>query len=329
MASARESFSQPPAASICAGIDVAKDSLELALGGSGRTFTLANSAEGIAALLGHLGAQPVALVVMEATGGLERPAARALQRAGYAVAVGNPRQAREFARAMGRSAKTDRTDARMLALWGQSILLQPDAQKFSKPLPSAPQEALAALVARRRQLVAMRVAEKNRLASAHPCTRESIRCLIRATERQIERVSRSIGKLLEKHFGALADLLASFKGVGAVTASSLIAGLPELGKLSRREISALAGVAPMNHDSGKMRGQRTIQGGRPEVRRALYMAALVATRYNPVIKAFYERLLAAGKPKKLALVACMRKLLTILNAIAKSGKPWDPAYKET
>jgi transposase len=308
---------------ITVGIDVAKDTLEVALGPKASARGLTNDTDGIDALLAQLAACQVALVVMEATGGLESAVACALQAAGYAVAIINPRQARDFARAMGQLAKTDRIDARILAQLGEVIERHPERGRFIKPLPTVEQEVLAALVTRRRQLIAMLVAEHNRLAQAHLQTKASINTIIEALTEELERINDDMAGHIQSHFADLSALLDSVKGVGRATISTLIAEVPELGKLSRREIAALVGVAPINRDSGLMRGRRMIFGGRGSVRHALYMAALVASRHNPVIKAFYDRLVLAGKPKKVALVACMRKLLTILNAMVKAGKPWD------
>lgn len=310
-------------APIPVGIDVAKDTLEVALGLEKATLSLTNDTEGIEALLGHLSARPVSLVVMEATGGLESAVACALQAAGHAVAIINPRQARDFARAMGQLAKTDRIDAYILAQLGEVIERHPQRERFIKPLPGPQQQALAALVSRRRQLIAMLVAERNRLALAHARTRKSIKAIIKALSQELARIDKDMDGHIRQHFADLSALLDSVKGVGKATISTLIAEVPELGTLSGRQISALIGVAPVNRDSGLMRGRRTIFGGRASVRHALYMAALVAARHNPVIKAFYDRLVAANKPKKLALVACMRKLLIILNAMVKAHKPWD------
>lgn len=310
-------------ASIPVGIDVAKDTLEVAVGLEEAARSLSNDAEGIETLLGQLSGRQVSLVVMEATGGLESAVACALQAAGHAVVIINPRQARDFARAMGQLAKTDRIDAHILAQLGGVIERHPRRERFIKPLPTAEQQALAALVSRRRQLIVMLVAERNRLALAHPRTRNSINAIIKVLAQELARINKDMDGHTRKHFADLSALLDSAKGVGKATISSLIAEVPELGTLSGRQISALIGVAPLNRDSGLMRGRRTIFGGRASVRRALYMATLVAVRHNPVIKAFYDRLVAANKPKKLALVACMRKLLTILNAMVKAHKPWD------
>lgn len=305
------------------GIDVAKSTLEVAFGLDKATLSLTNDCAGIKALLAHLTGRRVSLVIMEATGGMETAVACALQVAGYSVAVINPRQARDFARAMGQLAKTDHIDARILAQLGEVIERHPQRERFVKVLPDAEHQSLAALVSRRRQLIAMLVAERNRLALAHPQTRTSINSIIKALTKELERIDKAMNEHIRKHFADLSALLDSVKGVGKATISTLIAEVPELGMLTGRQISALIGVAPVNRDSGLMRGRRTVFGGRSSVRRALYMAALVAARHNPVIKVFYDRLVAANKPKKVALVACMRKLLIILNAMVRAKKPWD------
>lgn len=268
----------------------------------------------------------VALVLMEATGGLEAAVACALQAEGFEIAVVNPRQARDFARAMGYLAKTDRIDARVLAQMAEVINRHPERDRFIRALPDADRQVLNAMVVRRRQLITMLVAERNRLHPAHPQSRKSINIIIKALEDELARIDKDMNTHIRNHFKELSERLNSIKGVGTMTVAALLAEVPELGRLSRREISALVGVAPVNRDSGTMRGRRTIFGGRAGVRTALYMAALVATRFNPVIKAFYTRLVTAGKPKKVALVACMRKLLTILNAMLRKNEGWDDSY---
>ena len=239
------------------------------------------------------------------------------------VAVINPRQARDFAKAMGYLAKTDAIDARVLAQLAQVIAVHPHRERFVKALADAEQQRLQALVLRRSQLIGMLGAERQRLATSHAAARKSIEKLIGAIRKQLEDIEAQLATHIEGHHADLAALLQSMDGVGPISATMLIAQLPELGTLDRRQIAALVGVAPFAHDSGKLHGKRMIRGGRAQVRRSLYMAALVATRFNAPIARFYQRLLAAGKPKKLALVACMRKLLTILNAMVRSGKPWD------
>lgn len=308
------------------GIDVAKDSLEVAFGPQAPTQSFANDEEGHEALVGALKAHKVELIVMEATGAYEAPCACALQAAGFAVAVVNARQARDFAKAMGYLAKTDSIDARVLAALAAVLAQRPERDKVVRALPCEEQQRLHAMVLRRRQLVQMLVAERNRLAMSHRVARRSIEALIKAIRKQITDIEGELASHIERYHADLAQVLQSVKGVGPNTCMVLIADLPELGKLSSREITALVGLAPFNRDSGPMRGKRTIFGGRTQVRCALYMATLVAMRHNPVIKAFYARLLAAGKPKKVAIVACMRKLLTILNAMIRTGKQWDDTY---
>lgn len=310
---------------VTVGIDVAKATLEVAISGRANTLAIANDEAGGAALLAELSNLNVALVLFEATGGFELACATALQLAGLAVAVINPRQARDFARAMGHLAKTDRIDARVLADMARTLVQRGELSKLVKPLPDAQQLELQGLVTRRRQLMAMKLAEDHRMKMPGVRQRRSLNTIIKALDREIARVDKDLQAFIGANHAELAALLDSVKGVGKATISTLLAEVPELGKLSGREVSALVGVAPINRDSGTMRGKRAIFGGRPDVRRVLFMAALVASRHNPVIKAFYQRLLDAGKPKKVALVACMRKLLTIINAMVRSGKAWDQA----
>lgn len=305
------------------GIDIAKQSFDAAIGVTGAVKSFGNDDRGYDALLADLAGQAIDLIVMEATGGLERDLACVLQAAGFAVAVVNPRQARDFAKAMGYLAKTDRIDAKALAQLAQVLSRHPERDRFISVLPTPEQQALQALVARRRQLVTMHVAERQRLSISHAAARKSIEAMIQAIRAQLDDVESELAKHVDTHHAELAQRLASVRGIGPTTVATLIADVPELGRLSRREISALIGVAPFNRDSGLMRGKRAIFGGRSQVRRGLYMAALAAIRFNAVIRAFYGRLVAAGKPKKVAIVACMRKLLTILNAMVRSGTSWD------
>ena len=263
---------------------------------------------------------------MEATGGYEAPLACALQAAGLAVAVINPRQARDFAKSMGRLAKTDRIDAQMLAELAAVLVRREDLVRFLRPLPDAQQQLLAALVTRRRQLQTMLTAERQRLQIALPKLRASIEAMIQAIRAQLDDVEGQMLTHLREHFAELDTLLRSTTGIGPIASATLIADLPELGRLNRQQVCALVGVAPMANDSGNARGRGRIQGGRFEVRRVLYMAALTAARRNPVIKAFYERLVAAGKLPKVALVACMRKRLTILNARVRTRKSWNASH---
>ena len=310
--------------SVFIGIDVCSRTLEVASSAQAQTWQVANDASGIEQLLSQASALAPALVVLEATGGYEFEAAFALQAAGLAVAVVNPRTARDFARAMGALAKTDALDARMLANFARVLHEHPERERFVKPLADAQLQQLQALVLRRRQLVQMMTAERQRLRLTHAAARPSIERVIEFLKRELGDSDAEVAAHVQRHHAELAQALLSVPGIGAASVAVLLAELPELGKLDRRRIAALVGVAPMNRDSGQMRGQRCIWGGRADVRRALYMATLVAVRYNPVLKVCYERLLGAGKRKKVALVACMRKLLTMLNAIAKHGSMWDP-----
>ena len=321
---------RPNETALTIGVDVAKASLEVAFSDGAAALAPSNDAAGHAALLTHLATlreqgRTITLIVLEATGGLEIDVACALQLAGHPVVIVNPRQSRDFARAMGRLAKTDRLDARVLAHMGQTLLQRDDLHKLIKPLPDEQQRRLQALLTRRRQLQAMHIAEQQRASGPDQRMRRSMNTILKALEREIARLDKDMRVLIGERHAQLAKLLGEVKGVGQATISTLLAEVPELGKLNGREVSALVGLAPINRDSGAMRGKRTIFGGRPQVRKVLFMAALVATRFNPVIKAFYARLLAAGKPKKLAITACARKLLTILKAMAKSGQPFNSA----
>ncbi|WP_440862981.1 IS110 family transposase [Symbiopectobacterium purcellii] len=311
---------------LCVGIDVSKATLDIAASSTIAQFSVANDADGFDSIIAELKKHDVALVLMEATGGLEAAVACALQAEGFELAVVNPRQARDFARAMGYLAKTDRIDARALAQMTEVINRHPERGRFIRALPDTERQVLNSMVVRRRQLIAMLVAERNRLYLAHQQSRKSINIIIKALEDELARIDKDMNTHISNHFKELSERLSSIKGVGTMTVAALLAEVPELGRLSRREISVLVGVAPVNRDSGTMRGRRTIFGGRSGVRSALYMAALVATRFNPVIKAFYMRLVTAGKPKKVALVACMRKLLTILNAMLRKNEEWDESY---
>jgi transposase len=313
--------------SVVVGIDIAKARVDVAVNTTPPLLErFANDAEGHAALIARLGPLAVELVVMEATGGYEAPLACALQAAGFVVAVVNPRQARDFAKAMGRLAKTDRIDADGLAELGRLLLARADLARYLKPLQSAEQQDLAAWVARRRQLVTMLGMERQRLQMARRSVRPSIKALINAIEQQLDRVDHDMLQHVTSHFAELDRLLRSTGGIGKVASATLIAELPELGRLTRRQIAALVGVAPLAWDSGQLRGRRRIQGGRFQLRRTLYMATLSAARHNPVIRAHYLHLVTTGKFKKVALVACMRKLLTILNAMAKTHTNFNPHH---
>lgn len=309
----------PKAAPVYVGIDVAKDRLDVHVLPTGGAFALPRDSDGVAALIERLSPLAPALIVLEATGGFEAIVTAALAGAGQPIAVVNPRQIRDFARALGRLAKTDALDAATIALFAERV--RPPV----RPLPDADRTALAELVARRRQLIGMIVAENNRRRSAAaPQLARRIERHLAWLERELSETDTDIDARVRRipAWQAAAALLASVPGVGPVLCRVLLAELPELGTLDRRKIAALAGVAPMNHDSGQMRGRRAIRGGRSGVRSALYMAALVGSRCNPVLRALYQRLLARGAAKKAALVACMRKLLVMLNAILRSGQPW-------
>lgn len=316
---------------IFVGIDVSKATLEVALGDKGKTQTLGNHQAGLEALLALLKPlhERVALVLLEATGGLQQPAAAALCAHGFAVMVVNPRQAHEFAKALGYLAKTDHTDARALSHFARTLHQSEKREQMLYKLPTEEQELLLAMITRRSQLVSMRVAESNRLAGAHNSQRKSINTILKMLDRQIGQIDDDAERHLKDHFKDKLELLKGIKGVGPGTQAMLMAALPELGQLNSRQIAKLVGVAPLNCDSGNFKGKRTTWGGRANVRSSLYMATLSASRYDPVIKAFYQRLLAAGKPKKVALTACMRKLLTIINAVIKSGQPWQAGYPQS
>lgn len=312
----------------CAGIDVSKGTLDIAISNNASQFTVPNGSDGFTQIIGELKRNKTRLILMEATGGLESGVACYLQSEGFDVVVINPRQARDFARAMGYLAKTDRIDSRVLLQMSEVINQHPEREKYIRPLPDAHRQILAAMVVRRRQLTIMFTAERNRLHLSHFQSYESIKSIISALKGELARIEGEIAIHIKDHFSELSDLLSAVKGVGAAIVAVLLAEVPELGSLSRREISALIGVAPVNRDSGTMRGRRTVFGGRASVRTALYMSALVGMRHNPVIKEFYTRLVAAGKPKKVALTACIRKLLTILNAMLKKNEAWDPMYHQ-
>jgi transposase len=309
--------------SIHVGIDVSKDSFDGGFGVGGAISSFSNDLAGAETLLLQLRDFHVRLIVMEATGGYEAGLACTLQAAGYHVAVVNPKQARDYAKSMGYLAKTDRIDAAVLTSFAQALDAHPKRDSFLLQLRDVEREQLAALVTRRRQLIDMRTAERNRLAMSHQASRKSIEKIIKALQREIDDVETRMAKHVKEHHAELAARLESAKGIAQATSAMLIGALPELGKLSARQIGKLVGVAPLNFDSGKYRGRQRIQGGRADVRNALYMPTCSAIRFNPVIRAFFKRLVAAGKPKKVALVACMRKLLVILNAMVRDGKPWD------
>jgi transposase len=300
------------------GIDVAKAWLDVATT-EAPVRRVANDAAGIATLVAELTAQRPRLIVLEATGGYETAVTAALVVAGLAVAVVNPRQVRDFAKATGQLAKSDRLDARVLAVFAARVQPPP------RPLPDAVAQDVAALLARRRQLVEMRTAEQNRRSHLTPRLRPALDAHVVWLSQQIAALDGELDQTLRASpvWREKEDLLRSIPGIGPVVARTLLGELPELGTLNRWEVAALAGVAPLNQDSGRRHGQRRTWGGRAPVRAALYMAAVTATRCNPTIRTLYTRLRAAGKPAKVALVACMRKLVIIANAILRDGVPWS------
>ena len=308
------------------GVDVAKAELVVACRPEGGGWTATNDPEGVAATVARLRTLAPTLIVAEATGGYERALVAALATAGLPVVVANPRQVRDFAKATGQLAKTDRLDADILALFAERVRPTP------RPLPEPVVHHLDALMTRRRQLLDMLTAERNRLEHAAAPIRRSLADHIRWLERQVAGVDRDLDDTVQKSpvWRAKENLLRTAPGVGPVVSRTLLADVPELGHLNRTQIAALVGVAPLARDSGTLRGKRIVWGGRAPVRAALYMGALVATKRNVVIRAFYRRLIAAGKPKKVALTACMRKLLTILNAMMRTNTTWrhldQPAY---
>lgn len=305
------------------GMDVSQAYVDVAVA-PGAPFQIPHDESGIAQAVERLqGLQPT-LIVLEATGGLEVPLAGALAAAGLPVVIINPRQVRDFARATGQLAKTDRLDAKVLAQFAQAI------RPAVRPVPDEQTQTLAALVARRRQLIEMLTAEKNRLRLAARPIQKRVQAHIAWLEKELVATNTDLTTTIRESpvWREKEEVLRSVPGVGPVLTTTLFANLPELGTLTRKEVAALAGVAPFPRDSGTLKGRRTIWGGRAHVRAALYMAALVATRKNPVIRAFYQRLCQAGKAKKLALTACMRKLLTILNAMLKKGTPWRVAASQ-
>jgi transposase len=303
------------------GIDVAKAALAIAIRPDGTVMQVPNDEAGIAHLVTQLRQTPPTLIVLEATGGREAPVAAALATAGLPVAVVNPRQVRDFAKATGQLAKTDALDARVLAHFAEVVRPTP------RTLPDAEAQALSALLARRRQVLAMLVAEQQRLETTVPVLRPRLDAHIAWLRQERDELDAALRQQIRQSPLWREDdaLLQSVPGVGPVRATTLIAELPELGQLDRKQIAALVGVAPLNCESGTWRGRRIIWGGRGQVRAALWMGTLGAVQHNPIIRAFYARLLAAHKPKKLALTACMRKLLTILNAMLAHRSPWQPA----
>jgi transposase len=308
------------AAEVFVGIDVAGGSLEIATRPTGERWRVGNDNESIGALVTRLrGLRPV-LIVLEATGGLEMAVLAALGSAGLPVVAVNPRQVRDFAKAVGKLAKTDALDAHVLAHFAEAV------RPAVRPLPDAATQELSALVTRRRQLVEMLTAEENRRKTAPRAVRADIQEHIAWLRKRLHGVDRELSQAIRESslWREQEDLLRSVPGIGPVVSATLLADLPELGTLGRKQIAALVGLAPLNRDSGTLRGKRTVWGGRASVRAALYMGALVGSRCNPVLRAVYTRLVAAGKTKKVALTACTHKLLTILNAMLKHRTTWTP-----
>jgi transposase len=304
------------------GIDVSKDRLDVYVRPSETSFAVARDGKGLAELTERLGPLDPYLVVLEATGGFELTVAAALVAAGMPLSVVNPRQIRDFARATGQLAKTDALDAKAIALFAERVRPEP------RPVPDEQARALGELIVRRRQLIEMMTAERNRRAKLSSRRLvKGIDQLLTLMQKQLSELDREVGDSIRgtPAWRERDELLRSVPGIGDIVAHSLVADLPELGRLDRKQIAALVGVAPLNRDSGKMRGRRTTWGGRGKIRSVLYMAALVASRHNPVLAAFYQRLLRAGKAKKLALTAVMRKLLTILNAMVRDNRRWQNA----
>lgn len=313
---------QLPVSPCFVGIDVSKDRLDVHVQPAGHALTVPRTGEGLEQLLSKLGALAPMLVVLEATGGFELTVAAAIAGAKLPLAVVDPRQIRDFARATGRLAKTDALDARVIALFAERIRPEP------RPVADAQAQTLAELVARRRQVVEMIGMESNRRRQARaPRVQRTLEATLKTLQAQLTDLDQEIHTTVRGSpvWRAADDLLTSVPGIGDVTARTLIAELPELGRLDRRRIAALVGVAPLNRDSGQMRGHRTIAGGRTSVRNVLFMATLTAIRWNPVIKAHYDQLIARGRPKKVAIVACIRRLLGILNAIIRTASPWQAA----
>lgn len=304
------------------GIDVSKDHLDVAVHPSGESFVVEQTTAGFDRLIARMRELAPSIIALEATGGFEAVAAAALADAGLAVAIVNPAQVRSFAKALGQHAKTDSVDAAVIAHFAEAVKLE------ARPLPDEATRLLADLVTRRRQIIEMIVAERQReKRMSTPRLRKSVIRLIKALEKELASLDADIDDVVRgtPAWREKEDLLASVPGVGPTIARTLIAGLPELGRLGRRQIAALVGLAPFARQSGKWRGQSFICGGRSAIRSALFMGAMVGKRFNPVLKAFFDRLVAAGKPKMVALIAVARKLLTILNAIIRDNRPWQIA----
>jgi transposase len=310
---------QLPAVNV--GVDIGKSQLDLYLLERDRALSIPNDARAIASLIRRLGRYRIDRIVIEATGRLEQPFVRAALAAGLPVVVVSPLKIRRFADAIGQLAKTDEIDARLIARFAAAV--KPLARRAS----DANAQAIKDLVVRRRQLVSLRTMEKNRRQVMPQELKAGIDRIIKTLDRELKTLEQLIDDAVDQHAPSRRkrELLTSMPGIGNSVAATLIGDLPELGSLNRREIASLTGVAPFNRDSGKLRGKRRIRGGRAQSRTALFLSAMVATRFNPDIKRFYERLLSAGKHKKVALTACIRKIVTALNAMLRDNSPWQPA----
>jgi len=308
------------------GIDVAKAHLDVAVSGWKEVRNFSNDPAGHGQIIAWIKSGKIRpdVICMEATGGYEKPLAVALQAEGFPVAVVNPKRARDYAKGIGLLAKTDKVDAMLLVRFGAMLVRDGVLDRHVKRAPDERREWLMALVNRRRQLMTMQQAEKQRIEQTPEALHSSLQAMMAGMQAQIESLDDQMEQYILEHYPDLDRLLRSVCGVGPQTSATLIAALPELGQLNRRRIAALVGIAPIPKDSGKSKGRRMIQGGRFDLRRVLYMATLSAARHNPAIRAFYERLRAAGKFPKVALVACMRKLLSVLNAMVRDGRHWDP-----
>lgn len=304
--------------------DVCKAALDVHIRVDGKAFQVPNTYEGFDQIALVLADYDVSLILMESTGGYEDAAACNFQSLGYDVAVINPRHGRNFAMAMGKFAKTDRIDAAVLADFAAVIDSRPDRARFIKPPTDAERKFLSQMVARRRQVVDLLTTEKQRLSHADDYAKQSIDKVIGFIESQLDEINKDVSFYLKKNYSSLSKMLSKIPGIGELSVGLLIGDVPELGQIGNRQLSAVIGVAPFNHDSGKMRGKRCISGGRQNVRNVLFMGVMSATRFNPVIKAFYDRLINKGKPKRVAYIACVHKLLRIINAMVRDGTSFNP-----
>ncbi|EHQ4621210.1 transposase [Salmonella enterica] len=304
--------------------DVCKAALDVHIRVDGKAFQVPNTYEGFDQIALVLADYDVSLVLMESTGGYEDAAACYFQSVGYDVAVINPRHGRNFAMAMGKFAKTDRIDAAILADFAAVIDTRPDRARFIKPPTDEERKFLSQMVARRRQVVDLLSTEKQRLSHADDYAKQSINKVIAFIESQLAEINKDVSFYLKKNYSGLSKMLSEIPGIGELSVGLLVGDVPELGQIGNRQLSAVIGVAPFNHDSGKMRGKRCISGGRQNVRNVLFMGVMSATRYNPVIKSFYDRLINKGKPKRVAYIACVHKLLRIINAMVRDGTSFNP-----